>query len=570
MTRIRLVAGLTAALAGFSLSASAQTVSVRVLDSEASRPVFGALAYLVDEAGRTAKTALTDERGRALFAGMQAGVYRVRVEMIGMATAQTDPFDIAVGTTVAKDVRLQSSAIRLEGLEVELDAGPCRVRPGGEGLLVAEVWDEARKALAAAAYTDRLGIYRYETMSYVREIDRDTKVVLSEEQTHRDAYTRTPFASRSAEDLMENGFVQPDGSGHLYYAPDASVLLSDAFLDTHCFRLVDRGSGPEGLIGLGFEPTGRNRRVPDIEGSLWLDPETSELRSLDYMYRYLDQGISSPDIGGRVVFRRMPNGTWIVPEWWIRMPVLVARADLHGVQRIFIDRYRQEGGVVLAVHEAGGRSLGRRSRTGGVEGVVTDSLGVPLPGVRIGVVGSNQSVFSDAEGYFGITGLAEGRYQIRFVEPKLERFGHVPEPVEQDVILGELSYLQHRMPSVGDVLFDACRNEVVPEGSVVLVGHLHDARGRSVAGARVRVEWSRFDANPVAITEKSEGFEATTNADGFFRFCGLPESRLLRVRAVLDEGEAGPIEIRISWEEAAKYLLLELPAIRRQSSEWLP
>ena len=224
-----------------------------------------------------------------------------------------------------------------------------------------------------------------------------------------------------------------------------------------------------------------------------------------------------------------------------------------------VARYRQEGGLVLEVHEAGGRSLGQRVQTGGVEGAVTDSIGVPLPGVLVGVVGSNQGVYSDAEGYFGITGLAEGRYQIRLVEPKLRSFGHVAEPVTRDVIRGELTKLDYRMPSVGDVLFDACRGEMVPEGSVVLVVHVRDARGRSVPGALVSVEWSRFDASTDVLAEKRTGVQVTADEGGFYRFCGVPEDKLVRVSAGLGERESVPVEVFTLWDEGAKLVLVELP-----------
>ena len=83
-------------------------------------PVFGALAYLDTPAGELVRNGLTDERGRALFVGVAAGAYRVRVEMIGMATVQTDVFEVAEGMSVSQDLRLSSSAIELEGISVEV------------------------------------------------------------------------------------------------------------------------------------------------------------------------------------------------------------------------------------------------------------------------------------------------------------------------------------------------------------------------------------------------------------------------------------------------------------------
>ena len=118
----------TLSLLAFVAPASAQTVLIRVVDGESMAPTVGALAYLVNESGGMIKNTLTDERGRGLFVGIPAGSYRVRVEMIGMASAETDLFAIAEGTTITEELRLESSAIQLEGLEVELEAGRCRVR----------------------------------------------------------------------------------------------------------------------------------------------------------------------------------------------------------------------------------------------------------------------------------------------------------------------------------------------------------------------------------------------------------------------------------------------------------
>jgi hypothetical protein len=569
MIRTRALLGLAVALACLPVCGAAQTVLVRILDAQSAGPVFGALTYLIDESGQTTLNALSDERGRALFLGLAAGSYRVRVEMIGMATSETELFQIADGTTVSQDIRLEASAIELEGLEVELESGRCEIRGGGEGLLVAEVWDEARKALSAAAFTDQLGTYRYETMTYERHIDRDTKVILSEEQSRREGYMETPFASRPAEDLMTNGFARLGGPENLFYAPDASVLLSDPFLDTHCFRLVEQSDDEEeraeleGLLGLGFQPTGEETGIIDIAGTIWVDRQTAELRWLEYRYQYLPDELSFPEVGGRVDFRRMPDGTWIVPEWWIQMPVLAMRTDLAGrfIQRI--ERFHQTGGIVLEVREAGGRSLGQRAQTGGVEGLVIDSIGVPLRGVRVGVTGSNQEVYSNAEGRFSITGLTEGRYQIRFVDPGLEAFGFVPAPVMRDVIRGELGYFDFHMPSIGDVLFEACRDEAVPDGSVVLAGMVKDARGRPIPNATVRVRWSLFQVNTPRPTVDNTDIEGTADAAGFYRFCGVPSGRLLTVRALVGENESEPVELRITQDEAARLAVLEVTGPRR-------
>lgn len=153
----------------------------------------------------------------------------------------------------------------------------------------------------------------------------------------------TPYESRPADELVSEGFVQGDGNADVFFAPDAAVLLSDAFLDTHCFHLAE-GSGTAGRIGLSFRPTG-DRSVPDITGTMWVDLTTSELRWVEFTYQHLEPERTSPEVGGRVDFERMPNGKWMVSEWWIRMPLMARQTDSRGRQRHYIARYKQTGAL---------------------------------------------------------------------------------------------------------------------------------------------------------------------------------------------------------------------------------
>ncbi len=274
-----------AALAPAALSA--QTVLMRVLTSDTGQPIFGALAHLVDDAGQAIRSVLTDDRGRALFTSVPPARYRVRAEMIGMATSETPAFQVVAGATESGELHLAPRPIDLARIDVTAERRRCTSLSAGEGLLVATLWEEARKALSAAALTERQGNYRYETMVYERDVDVNSGVILRQEETQRDGYMRAPFESLPPEDFAEGGFVRRDGGELVYYAPDARDLLDESFLDTHCFRVVT-GDDQASVVGLNFEPMGRRRSIVDVSGTLWLDEQTAELRWLDYLYANLD------------------------------------------------------------------------------------------------------------------------------------------------------------------------------------------------------------------------------------------------------------------------------------------
>ena len=127
--------------------------------------------------------------------------------------------------------------------------------------------------------------------------------------------------SLPAETLVAEGFVRQIDSGAFeYFAPDAEVLLSNAFLNTHCLKLTDDEESPS-LIGLAFEPA-EVSDTPDIEGTLWVDRNTGYLKFLEFGYTWVPFDKGRDGAGGRVEFDVLPGGAWIVRRWWIRMPTI--------------------------------------------------------------------------------------------------------------------------------------------------------------------------------------------------------------------------------------------------------
>ncbi|MGE0160280.1 MAG: carboxypeptidase-like regulatory domain-containing protein [Gemmatimonadales bacterium] len=538
MTRLRwlaLVLGLGTAVAADA--AAAQTVLVRVLSAETSAPLAGAIAHLVDDAGAIVASVLTDAQGRALFTAMPSARVRARAEMIGMSTRETAPFDVSARAPTVTELRLEARPVDLAAIDVSAARRACSPRPAEEGRELAVVWDEARKALTAAALTERQGLHRYETMTFQRDVLADGTT--SRTETRQQATRRVPFETLAPADLVAGGFVRRVLTEVVYHAPDANVLLSAEFTDAHCFRLV---AGPPGveIVGIGFEPLERRRDVVDIAGTLWLDRGTAELRWLDYAYVNLDLPVRA-EAGGRVTFQRTPSGRWIVPDWWIDMPILAGRRSGDGSPRVELAGTRRSGGQVLEVLEGGGRAVDGFGPQGGVEGIVVDSAGYPVAGVRVGVAGGSQEVFTDSLGAFRLMGLSGGTYDVWFEDPRAAIHGLMPPPVSRRVLPGEVSTLELYMPTVSELLRDVCRGRAA-SGGASLAGRVVDAGGRPLAGVIVRASWAAPrpagppDPEPRGISIRRR-IEAATLADGTYTLCDLPRGTPLDVSTIVDGSE---------------------------------
>lgn len=185
-----------------------------------------------------------------------------------------------------------------------------------------------------------------------RQLDKDGRRVESEDRTRAHTLAPSPYVARPADSLVASGFARFSAEASMFWAPDAEVLLADSFLDTHCFRVRGEGAQATGLVGLDFEPV-PGRDVPEINGTMWLDAGTAQLRWLDFQYVNLGvpPWLMDAEPGGRVEFRALPNGTWIVTSWHIRM--FTAGETTHpltGRLAASLDGVAIERGEVLRAH----------------------------------------------------------------------------------------------------------------------------------------------------------------------------------------------------------------------------
>jgi hypothetical protein len=392
--------------------ASGQTVVGRVVDQATLQPISGAFVTLDTPDGRRHRGVLTNPDGRFALRASEPGAYRLAAQMIGYASPAPVLVELDAGSTLERDLEVPVQAIALDGIAVTSGAR-CRPRPGS-GPETARLWEEARKALEVTRWAERAAVVRLHGVRHERVLDpASLRVLKSEEFGWGGWFARSPYASLPVEELVAGGYArqQSDGS-HVYYGPDADVLLSDPFLDTHCFRVVDGAPDEPGLVGLAFEPV-RRGRLADIQGVLWLDRGAAELRRLDFTYTHIP-GLAPGTWGaasGRVEFERLATGVWIIRRWRIRMPVVELR-DVLGRREAHVTELHEGGGEVRRVIGPDGRPL---AESGGATlfGVVTDSAtGRPLREVLVDVVVAGRTATTGADGAFRLTELGSGLYEV--------------------------------------------------------------------------------------------------------------------------------------------------------------
>ncbi|HEX6747896.1 MAG TPA: carboxypeptidase regulatory-like domain-containing protein [Longimicrobium sp.] len=534
------LAALAAALA--ALPAAAQTVTGS-LTEPGGRPVEQVLVALVDAQGRQRAAAFTDATGAFTIRAPGAGRYSLRAERIGYATVTSPTFDLRDGETRTERLNASGRAVALQALRVTAAGRRCagRTERASE---TATLWEEARKALNAAAYAARERMYHYDVVRWTRDLDARTGAVTHDERRTVGRVAEHPFVSDDPETLSRRGFVQAlEGDSVGYWGPDAEVMLSDAFMNDHCFRVVD-GDDPA-LVGLAFEPA-RGRTLPDLAGTLWLDRRTAELRRVEYRYVGGPPESASPRVGGTVEYARLTGGPWIVRRWAIRMPLVQEVRPVNlgsmaaagpGTERTRLVAVRESGGEVVGTSGGDGRLVS----TGPppvIEGLVWDSTrNAPLAGARVYLSGTQAEAVAGADGRYRLEAPAAGTYTIAFTHPALGALAAAAQPRIVEVKAGAPATADLAVPGWSALAASLCPDSTLHPHRGILVGSV---RG-FVAGdtSLVSATWTRTIVGGGSTRSNTQFVATRPDAQGFYVLCGVPEGRPLQLgmrRGGVDEG----------------------------------
>ncbi|HEU4456296.1 MAG TPA: carboxypeptidase regulatory-like domain-containing protein, partial [Longimicrobium sp.] len=549
-SRSLLAAILAAALA--AAPAAAQTVRGSLVDP-AGAPVGRVLVFLLDDAGRQLAGAMTDAGGAFTLRAPAAGRFRLRAERVGYATTTTPPFDLGAGETRAERV-VAGGPVALEGIIAQAEERRCAVRPES-GLRTAMLWEEARKAINAAAFGQRERLFRYQVVQYDRDLDPRSGRVQREERRPTAALAAHPFASPPAKELSEKGYVQKTPEGVMYYGPDPNVLLSDEFLTDHCLRIAedDRAAG-DSLVGLAFEPV-RGRRVPEIRGTLWLDRRTAELRRVDYAYTGMPEPVTHPRLGGTVEYERLSEGPWIVRRWAIRMPrveMLHGQRTLPNTGSILHDYddarlagILEVGGEVQSTATRAGVPVLAAARPGVLEGTVWDSTAAaPLAGARVSLAGTGAAAETDAAGRFRMEGVPAGSYTVTFAHPALGPLAAAARPATVDLAAGRTSTVELAVPGWESAARALCADSTRALYPGVILGRV--AGAAAGAAPTVTAVWTRTVAGAGAAPRAEVRTRSVrAEADGSYVLCGVPEGRPFQLSAGTGEASSGDREVRV-------------------------
>jgi hypothetical protein len=94
------------------------TIRGRVVDESTSRPVPDVYIEFIDGRTRTQKTAVSDDEGSFILAGVPAGFFRLRAERIGYTRTVTPYWRIESGEILTVTVRMLTDAVLLAPLEI--------------------------------------------------------------------------------------------------------------------------------------------------------------------------------------------------------------------------------------------------------------------------------------------------------------------------------------------------------------------------------------------------------------------------------------------------------------------
>ena len=311
-------------------------------------PVRGAFVQILNEQGQQIKGVLAGEQGEFVVA--HAGRPLLAAHRSHWSSDQHGA-DVRAGRPTNARLSHRAGGFGAAAARAERARRQPLRGPADGNRQTAEVWAEARKALALTAWTENNSRATFSYRNHNRTLDLKLREKTPPQVRTSSLSGQRAFHSVHPDTLALHGYIRQRPGMNEVHGPDAELLLSNSFVNLHCFRLERRKDLP-GLIGLAFEPI-RGRKLPEIKGALWLDERSAELRFIEFGYVNMRYFEDQRYTGGRTEFRQLPNGAWIVSRWYVRAPILGRGSGLRAVR---VTGAIEQGGEVLDVRVDEARS----------------------------------------------------------------------------------------------------------------------------------------------------------------------------------------------------------------------
>ena len=498
------------AAAAFAIPAYAQVLTGTVRDSVAHLPLPGVVVALLDSSGAAVTRTLTNERGeyRALLTGP---VRTVRAIRIGYG-ARALPIPPRTTGNVQIDFSLLALPTMIQAVHV---LGDTRCPDRNDRAAAFGLWEQARAGLLATVVAREtnpgsmvrlLFTRKYEPIENGRDRNRIASMTVRADSS---VSTASFVAAHSVQDFVASGFASLGERVRTYFGPDAELLLSEQFATAYCLELAAPDRARKNQAGVRFLPAYQHDGTTNIDGTLWIDTLSRELREVDFSYLDLPTAAErSLHPGGYVSFRTMKNGVPLVDRWSLR----VAFNDVP---------FRQ---LAWRITEVGGE-LARATWTnagawtaplGAVRIRLVTNSGAPRPGVGVSLFPSYYFGTTDADGTVEIKDLLPGPYAVTIGDPRLAELG-IGAPAHFSFTAARDSTVNAtiKIPSTDALIRDHRPDprHLTARDSALIVGRVVSQDGSPVAGARVT-----FAARHGDSWEWRSDY-VVTGDDGVFQSC---------------------------------------------------
>ena len=146
-------------------SAQTQIFRGRVVVQTTQAPLIGALVQLQRPNGEVVTTTTTTENGN-FAAGLSAGTYKVRILRIGFRPFDAGNISITGEAPAVLNVAWNAVPIPLAARLIKADRA-CKIS-ADSGTLIANVWEETRKALLSSMIAEQSEAPEIERVNYQR------------------------------------------------------------------------------------------------------------------------------------------------------------------------------------------------------------------------------------------------------------------------------------------------------------------------------------------------------------------------------------------------------------------